>query len=114
MKITGRVVLWTGTSVALIVTAVSNCMPLLGAVAGLWLGYMNIERLYKEVRSISGLDLRAALKKMQRKFFIRLGIVTLIAVMIAKWQPDMFLGLIVVFIISLMVFLLMKAQQAIR
>ncbi|MDR3270462.1 MAG: hypothetical protein LBT32_02955 [Peptococcaceae bacterium] len=113
MKINARVVLWAGTSACLVAAALSQSKPLGGAVIGLWMGYINVERLFKETHDIAGLDLQGALRKFQRRFLTRLGFAALLAVIIVKWQPELFSGLIIALIISLMVFILLKVQQAI-
>ena len=80
------ILLWIGTSLILLALAVTGWSSLLGALIGYWVGFIYIGWLYRDTMRSLNLDVIAAVKRMRRSFFARLGMVTLIVAGVARVQ----------------------------
>ena len=76
----------------------------LGSLIGYWVGFAYTVWVYRDTQSSSELDIRAALSRMRRSFFSRLGMVTLVVVVVARfregWLLSLALGIAVGVIVS--------------
>jgi len=66
-----------------------------GAVIGYSVGFLNTFWLYRDVRHIADLDLSKALRRMRRSLAFRLGLITVVVGMVARWQGQWLLHLAV-------------------
>ena len=79
----------------------------LGALLGYWLGFLNSEWLYRDILISTELDVYSAIRRMRRSFFVRLGIITLVVVGVARfqkvWLPSFTIGIAVGILLSLII-----------
>jgi membrane protein YqaA with SNARE-associated domain len=80
--------LWSGTACILLVIAVTGHQIFFGSLIGYWVGFAYTLWFYRESLRISELDIRAALKRMNRSLMARLGMVTLVVVAVARFQKS--------------------------
>jgi len=97
------VTFWGGTALLLLVVALTGRWSLMGGLVGYWWGFLNSAWLYRDSARSVDLDLLAALKNMRRSFFARLGMLTLILIVVARYQEDWLVGLAIGFAAGLLV-----------
>lgn len=97
--------LWGGTAGLFMAIAVTGRQDLFGAILGYWLGFVNSAWLYRDARRSVEMDLRRAIAKMRRSFFVRLALVTTVVVGVGRlqkgWLPDLAFGIAAGLIVSL-------------
>ncbi len=59
-----------------------------GGLLGFWVGYGYVIWVQLTSKRSSGLDIHAAIKKMRRSIMARLGVVVLVVVAVARFQPS--------------------------
>lgn len=100
-----NVILWGGTSVLLVTIALTKHWAWMGTLIGYWTGFLNSAWLYRDTQRSVGLDVAAAIRRMRRSFFVRLGIITFVVVGIARyqksWLPGLAVGIAVGVLVSL-------------
>ncbi|AET70900.1 hypothetical protein Desor_5526 [Desulfosporosinus orientis DSM 765] len=98
------VVLFSGTALILLVISLTGRQDYLGGLLGYWIGFGYTLWFYREALRSSELDIRSAIKRMRRNLFARLGMVTLIITLVARfhnsWLFTLAVGIVTGVIIS--------------
>ena len=89
------IALWSGTTCILLGIALTGHQTLLGSLAGYWVGFIYTEWIRRETLRSSDLDVNSALKRMRRNLVSRLGMVTLVVVVVARFRVSWLLSLAV-------------------
>lgn len=79
---------WSGTACILLGIAISGQQTYLGSLLGYWVGFSYMIWIYRETERSSELDIRLAISRMRRGLMARLGMVTLVVVAVARFQPS--------------------------
>jgi|SRR5680860_203855 len=82
------VALWSGTACILLGIALTGHQPYFGSLVGYWVGFIYTQWIHRETQRSSELDVREALIRMRRSLFARLGMVTLVVVIVARFQES--------------------------
>lgn len=97
------VAFWGGTALWFLVVALTGSWSFLGGLIGYWWGFLNSAWLYRDSARSVDLDLLAALRNMRRSFFARLGMLTLVVIIVSRRQDDWLASLAVGFAAGLLV-----------
>ena len=82
------IVLWSGTACILLGIALSGQQSFLGGLIGYWVGFGYTLWIHSETQRSSALDIQTALIRMRRSLMARLGMVTLVVVIVARFQSN--------------------------
>ena len=110
------VAFWLGTAAILVAIGLTRRVSLIGAFLGYAVGFILTKWLYHDTKLSVQLDTIAAIKKMRRGFFARLGAVTLVVTGVARYQAGWLLGLTVGLAVGVLVslFLTVHVQNSER
>ncbi|NLM21225.1 MAG: ATP synthase subunit I [Peptococcaceae bacterium] len=75
-------------SVILLGTVFSGNNNLLGLLIGYVTGIINIQWLFRDANQVIERDIKQALKKYYISLYSRLGMITMVVVMVAKFRPE--------------------------
>jgi len=89
------IALWCGTACILLGIAGTGHQVLFGSLVGYWVGFIYTEWIRRETLRSSELDVNSALKRMRRNLVSRLGMVTLVVVVVARFRTSWLLSLAV-------------------
>lgn len=79
---------WSGTACILLGIAISGQQSYFGSLIGYWVGFGYVIWIQVVSKLSSGLDIHAAIKRMRRSLLERLGVVTLVVAVVARFQPS--------------------------
>jgi len=82
------VALLSGTACTLLGVALTGNQAFLGGLIGYWVGFGYTLWIYLEIQRCSVLDIHLALIRMRRIFMARLGMVTLVVVLVARFRSN--------------------------
>lgn len=101
------ILLLLGTSGLFFVMVLTHKYSLLGVLLGYWTGFLYSQWIYKDTQSSAELDVPAAIRRLRRSFFARLGFVTLVVAVVGRYQKswlfNLALGLALGLVVSLFV-----------
>lgn len=80
------IALLSGTACILLGVALTGHQAFLGSLIGYWVGFGYTVWIHLETQRSSELDIHSALIRMRRSLMARLGMVTLVVVIIARFQ----------------------------
>lgn len=75
-----------GTAMLFFAIAFTHNINLMGAILGYWIGFLNTQWLYKDTLRSVDLEVVAAIQRMRRSFFARLGFITLVVTAVGRFQ----------------------------
>ncbi len=100
-----KVIFLVITSLVLLGITITGHRTWFGVLLGYWLGFFNSAWLYRDILISTELDVYSAIRRMRRSFFVRLGILTLVVVGVARfqrvWLPGLAIGIAVGILLSL-------------
>ncbi len=108
------VALWIGTACILLGIAVTGYLSLLGSLIGYWTGFGYTVWVYRDTQISSELDIRSAISRMRRSFFSRLGMVTLVVIVVDRFQKNWLLSLALGIAVGVIVSFITVAIHRIR
>lgn len=108
------IALWSGTACILLGIAATGYLNLLGSLIGYWTGFGYTMWVYRDTQISSELDIRSALSRMRRSFFSRLGMVTLVVIIVDRFQKSWLLSLAFGIAVGLIVSFITVAIQRIH
>ena len=108
------ITLWSGTACILLGIAATGYQNLLGSLIGYWTGFGYTMWVYRDTQISSELDIRSALSRMRRSFFSRLGMVTLVVIVVDRFQKSWLLSLAFGIAVGLIVSFITVAIQRIH
>ena len=82
------IALFSGTACILLGIALTGHQAFLGGLVGYWVGFGYTVWIYHETKRSSELDIHSALIRMRRSLMARLGMVTLVVVIVARFQSN--------------------------
>ena len=82
-----------GTACIFLLVALTGHQAFLGGLIGYWVGFGYTIWIHRETQRSSELDIYLALTRMRRALMARLGMVTLVVVIVARFQSTWLLGL---------------------
>jgi len=82
------IALFIGTACILLGVAFTGHLAFLGSLIGYWVGFVYTLLIHRETQRSSVLDIHSALIRMRRSFMARLGMVTLVVVIVARFQSN--------------------------
>ena len=94
--------------------ATTGYQNLLGSLIGYWTGFGYTMWVYRDTQISSELDIRSALSRMRRSFFSRLGMVTLVVIIVDRFQKSWLLSLAFGIAVGLIVSFITVAIQRIH
>jgi len=86
------IALMGGTAFILFGVALTGHQVLLGSVIGYWVGFGYTVWIHRETQRSSELDINSAIIRMRRSFMARLGMVTLVVVIVARFYSNWLLS----------------------
>lgn len=89
----------------------TNYYPLLGFLIGFQIGLINIQWLFKDLRKVIDKDINSALRTYVLSLFSRLGLVTMIVVIIERYQHDWIFLLAVGIAVGVLIPLMLAIKQ---
>jgi membrane protein YqaA with SNARE-associated domain len=110
----GFISFWAGTACILLGFAVTGYQTLLGGLIGYWTGFGYTTWVYHDTLMSSELEISAAISRMRRGLFSRLGVVTLIVAAVGRFQRNWLLGLALGIAVGLIVSFITVAIQRIQ
>ncbi|MHB8126338.1 MAG: hypothetical protein ACYDEJ_11995 [Desulfitobacteriaceae bacterium] len=91
--------LFGGTVCVLLAITLFDHQAWFGALLGYWLGFANSQLLYRETDRVVQGTVWDAIKRMRRGFFVRISVLSLVVVGIARfqraWLPSLVVGIAV-------------------
>jgi len=87
------IALLSGTACILFGVALTGRQALLGGLIGYWVGFGYTLWIYREIQRSTEIDIHLALIRMRRIFMARLGVVTLVVVLVARFRSNWLLSL---------------------
>jgi len=105
-----KVAFWGVAAFGLAAAGLTKAWVLLGGVLGYGLGFANALWLYRDTVSSMELDMLAALKKMRRSFFARLGSVLLTVALVGRFRSEWLLFLAIGIALGLIMSLVLSDQ----
>ncbi|HBV86718.1 hypothetical protein [Desulfosporosinus sp.] len=106
------IALFSGTACILLGIAFTGEQAFFGSLLGYWVGFGYTLWFYREVLNSTELDIQSAIKRMRKNLMNRLGMVTLIVVAVARFQPSwlfsLALGIVTGVIISFIIVAIQK------
>lgn len=106
------IALLSGTACILLGIALTGEEVFLGSLLGYWVGFGYTLWFHREAILSSELDIQSAIKRMRRNLVARLGMITLVIVAIARFQPswlfNLALGIVTGVIISFIIVAIQK------
>jgi len=87
------IALFSGTACILLGIALTGYQTFFGGLVGYWVGFGYTVWIYRETQRSSELDIQTALIRMRRSLMARLGVVTLVVVIVARVQSKWLLSL---------------------
>ena len=82
------IALLSGTACILLAIALTGRLPFLGGLVGYWAGFGYTLWIYRETHRSSELDINSALIRMRRSLMARLGMITLVVVIVARFHSN--------------------------
>jgi len=82
------IALLSGTACILLGVAFTGHQAFLGSLIGYWVGFGHTLWIHRETQRSSVLDIHSALIRMRRSQMARLGMVTLVVVIVARFQSN--------------------------
>jgi hypothetical protein len=107
------VIIFLGFSSAVIFIGIAftNNYGLLGILAGIIAGLINIQWLFKDARKAIDQDLYMALKIYYKSLFSRLGMITLVVATIGRFKPEWLFYLAVGIAVGVIIPLILAIRQ---
>jgi|GEM_PF-592190 len=106
------IALLSGTACILLGVAFTGRQVYLGYLLGYWVGFGYTLWFHREALHSSELDIQSAIKRMRRNLMARLGMVTLIITLVARFQKSwlfsLALGIVTGVIISFIIVAIQK------
>lgn len=75
-----------GTAMLFLAIAFTHNINLIGAILGYWIGFLYTQWLYRDTLRSVDLEVVAAVQRMRRSFFARLGFITLVVTAVGRYQ----------------------------
>lgn len=108
------IAIMSGTACILLGIALTGKADFFGSLLGYWVGFGYTLWFHREALLCSELDIQPAIKRMRRNLFARLGMVTLIVTLIARfhksWLFSLALGIVTGVIISFIIVAINKVN----
>ena len=87
------IALSSGTACIFLLIALTGYQAFLGSLIGYWVGFGYTVWIYRETQRSSELDIHTALVRVRRGLMARLGMVTLVVAIVARFQSTWLLSL---------------------
>jgi membrane protein YqaA with SNARE-associated domain len=107
--------LLTGTACILLAIALTANEVFFGSLIGYWVGFVYTLWFQRESLRIADLDIRPALRRMNRSLMARLGMITLVVVAVARfhrsWLYSLTFGIVAGVLISFIIVAIQQKNQ---
>lgn len=114
MRKSKSILLLLGTSGLFFALVLTHKNSLLGALLGYWTGFLYSQWLYKDTQGSAELDVPAAIRRLRRSFFARLGFVTLVVAVVGRYQKSWLFNLAIGLALGLLVSLFVGIKEFLR
>lgn len=105
------VALFSGTSVILLVIAVTGQQSFMGSLLGYWVGFGYTLWFHYESQRSSELEIHTALRRMRRNLISRLGMVTMVVVAVARFQGSWLFSLAIGIVTGVIISFIIVARR---